>query len=53
MGREYQRTAARDAVSYLPGVKGVTNSITLKATAQPTAVKDQIEQECGRPTASR
>ena len=41
---EYQRTAAKDAVCFMPGVKGVTNNITLKATAQPAAVKDQIEK---------
>ena len=28
----------------MPGVKGVTNEITLKATVQPSAVKDAIEK---------
>lgn len=41
---EFQRTAAREAVCFMPGVKGVSNYITLKATAQPSAVKDAIEQ---------
>jgi osmotically-inducible protein OsmY len=41
---EYQRTAARDAVCFLPGVKGVSNVITLKPTAQPYAVKEAIEK---------
>jgi osmotically-inducible protein OsmY len=41
---EYQRTAARDAVAYMPGVKGVSNDITLKATAKPLAVQDAIEK---------
>jgi osmotically-inducible protein OsmY len=41
---DYQRTAAYDAVCFMPGVKGVSNEITLKPTAKPTAVKDQIEK---------
>jgi osmotically-inducible protein OsmY len=41
---EYQRTAAKDAVCFMPGVKGVSNDITLKPTAQPSAVKDAIEK---------
>lgn len=41
---EYQRSAAYDAVCFMPGVKGVSNDITLKPTAKPTAVKDQIEK---------
>ena len=41
---EYQRTAARSAVCYLPGIKGVSNDITLKPTVQPSAVKDVIEK---------
>jgi osmotically-inducible protein OsmY len=45
---EYQRTAARDAVCYMPGVKGVTNDITILATAQPSAVKDSIEKAFAR-----
>jgi len=41
---EYQRTAAKNAVCYLPGVKGVSNDITLKVTAQPSVDKDAIEK---------
>jgi osmotically-inducible protein OsmY len=41
---DYQRTAAYDAVRFMPGVKGVSNDITLKPTVQPSAVKDQIEK---------
>ena len=41
---EFQRTAARDAVCFMAGVKGVSNDITLKPTAQPSAVKDAIEK---------
>lgn len=41
---EYQRTAARDAVCFMPGVKGVTNDITIKPAVQPAAVKDAIEK---------
>jgi len=41
---DYQRTAAHDAVCFMPGVKGVSNDITLKASAKPSAVKDQIEK---------
>ena len=41
---EYQRSAAHDSVCYLPGVKGVTNEISLKPKAQPTAIKDAIEK---------
>jgi osmotically-inducible protein OsmY len=41
---EYQRTAAHDAVCFLPGVKGVSNEITVKPTVQPNAIKDAIEK---------
>jgi osmotically-inducible protein OsmY len=41
---EYQRTAAGAAVCFMPGVKGVSNDITLKPTVQPSAVKDAIEK---------
>jgi osmotically-inducible protein OsmY len=41
---EYQRSAAKDAVCFMPGVKGVSNDITLKSTVKPTAVKDAIEK---------
>ena len=41
---EYQRSAAADSVRFLSGVKGVTNEITLKPSARPSAVKDAIEK---------
>jgi osmotically-inducible protein OsmY len=41
---EFQRNAARDAVCFMPGVKGVSNDITVKPTAQPSAVKGLIEK---------
>ncbi|AGA26358.1 BON domain-containing protein [Singulisphaera acidiphila] len=41
---EYQRSAAYDSVCFLPGVKGVTNEISLKPKAQPTAIKEAIEK---------
>jgi len=44
----FQRSAAEDCVTYLSGVKGVFNNITLKPTVQPTAVKDAIEKALKR-----
>lgn len=44
----FQRTSAEDAIRFLSGVKGVTNSITLKPSVQPTAVKDSIEKALKR-----
>jgi osmotically-inducible protein OsmY len=44
----FERSAAENAVSYLSGVKGVTNEITLKPSVQPTAVKDAIEKALRR-----
>jgi len=44
----YQRNSAEDSVRYLPGVKGISNKITLKPSAQPTAVKDAIEKALKR-----
>jgi osmotically-inducible protein OsmY len=38
----YERSSAEDAVSFLSGVKGVSNDITLKPSVQPTAVKEAI-----------
>jgi len=35
-------------VRYLPGVKGISNNITLKPSVQPTAVKDAIEKALKR-----
>jgi len=40
---EYQRSAAERAVLHLTGVKGVDNNITVKPSAPPTGVKEQIE----------
>jgi len=40
---EYQRKAAYDAVRFLPGVVGVSNEITIKATVRPSGVKEAIE----------
>jgi osmotically-inducible protein OsmY len=44
----YQRNAAEDAISYLSGIKGVSNNITLKPSVKPTAVKDAIEKALKR-----
>ena len=45
---EYQRISAKDSVSYLAGVKGVSNNITLTPSAQPTAIKNAIEKALKR-----
>lgn len=45
---EYERSSAKDAVSFVFGVKGVTNSVTLKPGVTPTAVKDAIERALKR-----
>ena len=44
----YERHSAQDCVRYLPGVKGISNNITLKPSVQPTAVKDAIEKALKR-----
>jgi len=44
----FERSSADDAVRFLSGVKGVTNGITLKPSAQPAAVKDAIEKALKR-----
>ena len=41
---EFQRNSAKDAVSYLVGVKGVINNITLTPSVQPAAIKVAIEK---------
>jgi osmotically-inducible protein OsmY len=41
---DYQRSAAEDSVSFMPGVKGVSNEITLKSIVRPSGVKDAIEK---------
>jgi len=38
----YERTSAEDAVSFLTGVKGVINTITLQPSVKPKAVKEAI-----------
>ena len=40
----FEQASATNAVSYLSGVKGVTNKITLQPKVQATAVKEAIEQ---------
>jgi osmotically-inducible protein OsmY len=40
---DYQRSAAERAVLHLTGVKGVDNNITVKPSAAPTGIKEQIE----------
>lgn len=40
----YQKIAAKNAVEKLLGVKGVTNSITLKNKIKPTEVKEKIKK---------
>jgi osmotically-inducible protein OsmY len=39
---QYQREAAHNAVRYLTGVTGVSNSITIKSRVSPKDVKDKI-----------
>ena len=45
---EFQRSAALNAVRYLPGVQGVANEITIKPTVRPSEVKDEIEKALKR-----
>ncbi|HVP62921.1 MAG TPA: BON domain-containing protein [Myxococcaceae bacterium] len=45
---EYQRSAAADAVRYLPGVTGISNEITIKPSVKPSAVKEAIESALKR-----
>lgn len=44
----FQRSSAEDAVRFLSGVKGVTNSITLQPSVQPAAVRESIEKTLKR-----
>jgi len=44
----YERNSAEESVSYLSGVKGVSNNITLIPSIRPTAVKDAIEKALKR-----
>lgn len=45
---DYQRNAAKDSVSQLMGVCGVTNSMTIKSKAQPSDIKTRIEEALKR-----
>jgi len=40
---DFQRSAAEDAIEYLPGLKGLTNNITLKTVSSST-IKESIEK---------
>jgi VCBS repeat-containing protein len=44
----YQKDAARNAVNYLSGVKGVTNNITIKPTTNNAIEKKDVEDAIGR-----
>jgi osmotically-inducible protein OsmY len=48
---QFQKDAAEDAVRFLPGVRGVTNSITVKPRVTPTEVKSKIEDAFKRSAA--
>ena len=45
---DYERNAAKNAVSSLLGVRGVSNNITLKEKVQPSDVKTHIEEALKR-----
>lgn len=45
---DYERRAAEDAVRYLAGVKGVTNSVTVQPRVKPAEVKKAIETSLKR-----
>jgi osmotically-inducible protein OsmY len=45
---DYERNAAKDAVSSLMGVSGVSNSITIKSSAQRSDIKTGIEEALKR-----
>jgi osmotically-inducible protein OsmY len=45
---EYERSSAQEAVSFISGVKGVSNHIILKPSARPDAVKNAIEEALKR-----
>ena len=44
----YQKEAAKNAVSYLMGVKGVTNNIKIKSESQDTIEQRDVENAIGR-----
>jgi osmotically-inducible protein OsmY len=45
---EYQRNAAQDSVSFLFGVKGVSNNIVVRPSVAPDAVRTAIEKALQR-----
>lgn len=45
---EYQRKAAKNAVKNLAGVKGVTNSITIKSEAKDEVEREAVERALAR-----
>ena len=45
---DYERNAARDAVSTLMGVRGVSNNITIQSRVQASDVKTKIEEALKR-----
>jgi osmotically-inducible protein OsmY len=49
---DYQRAAAKDAMSGLLGVRGVTNEISLKSRVKTTDVKEHIKEALKRMAAS-
>lgn len=51
VGWQYQRDAAYKTVRDLTGVKGVTNSVTVKARVKSTDVRDKIEEAFKRSAA--
>jgi osmotically-inducible protein OsmY len=48
VGWQFQRTAAEAQIRRLSGVKGMTNTITIKPSVQPTDVKRKIEDALKR-----
>lgn len=44
----YQRDAAKNAVNYLPGVKGVTNNIKIKSEVHDAIEKKDVERALAR-----
>jgi osmotically-inducible protein OsmY len=45
---DYERNAAKNSVSQLMGVTGVTNNMTIKSKAQPSDIKTRIEEALKR-----
>lgn len=48
LGWNYQKEAAKKAVHYLSGVKGVTNNIKIKSESHDTIEKKDVEEAIGR-----